>query len=621
MSAFFSYPHFFRKFPRTLYQVLAFISLCSLFAFNGLFLSSTFAQGTNPANKPHKTLRWVFNAAEDGFDPATARDLYSNGINYSIFESLYSYDYIANPAKLIPRTAEALPEISPDLKTYTIHLKKHIYFTPDPAFGDQKRELTVSDYVYSFKRLVDPQIASPHAWLLEGKIVGLDALITDAKKNKKFDYDKTIPGFEIIDRYTLRLHLTQPDFNLPHILAYTATAAVAREVIEQYRSKQGSAPANPIGTGPYILSKDEWVRGSKIVLVVNPNFHPTFWNFQISDSAEDKKIAAAMQGKRLPQIDRIEIIVMIEDQSRWLAFQNGEVDMLELEGPLAPQALNQGKLKPELSKKGIQLSRISDPEVTMYYWNLRDPVWGGLSKEKIALRRAVAMAHNVPEEIERVYNGNAKQLQFPIPPGVVGFDPAYQNSIRYDPAAANALLDKFGYKKGEDGYRRQPNGAPLEIRYTARTGPVGKLQTEIWKKTYDAIGIKMKEDLLQFTEMLKAEKACQLQTRNAPWIADYPDGDNFMQLYYSKNIGANNVGCMDIPEVDRLYIQSQKLPAGAERDALYHQMARLIEVYSAQQVGFARYRNMLAQQRVIGYKKNPLIYGEWMYFDVLPDTQ
>jgi ABC-type transport system substrate-binding protein len=568
---------------------------------------------------PNKTLRWVLNAAEDSFDPAMARDLYSNGINYSIFESLYSYDYIASPAKLIPRTAEALPEISADFKTYTIHLKKNIYFTPDPAFNGKKRELTIADYVYSFKRLVDPQLASPHAWLFEGKIIGLDNLVADAKKNKKFNYDQAIPGFEIIDKYTLRIHLTQADFNLTHILAYTATSAVAREVIEKYRSKQGSAPANPIGTGPYILAKDEWVRGSKIVLTANPDFHPTYWNFQTSDSAEDKKIAAAMQGKRLPQIGRIEIIVMLEDQSRWLAFQNGEVDMFELEGPLAPQALNHGKLKPELVKKGIQLSRISDPEVSMYYWNLRDPVWGGLSKEKIALRRAVAMAHNVPEEIERVYNGNAAPLQFPIPPGVVGYDPAYKNSIRYNPAAANALLDKFGYKKGEDGYRRLPNGEPLEIRYTARTGPVGKLQTEVWKKTYDAIGIKMKEDLLQFSEMLKAEKACQLQTRNAPWIADYPDGDNFMQLYYSKNIGANNAGCMDIPEFDKLYVQSQKLPAGEERDVLYRKMARLIEYYSAQQVGFARYRSMLAQPRVIGYKKNPLIYGEWMYFDVQPN--
>jgi oligopeptide transport system substrate-binding protein len=592
------------------------IFLCLVFIHMFGTLAAANETSTEHANGSKKELRWVFNVAETGFDPAAARDLYSNGVNRSIFEGLYTYDYLASPAKLIPRTAAALPEVSADRKTYTIRLKRGVYFSPDPVFKGKKRELTMADYVYSFKRLMDPQLASSHAWLFAGKIIGLDQLVEEAKKSKKFDYDKPIKGLELLDPYTLRINLSEPDFNLGYILAYSPTGAVAREVIEAYRDSAGQVMANPVGTGAYMLAKNEWVRGSKIVLVINPLFRTEFWNFEGSDSAEDKKIMAAMKGKRIPQIGRIEINVMIEDQSRWLAFQNGEVDIFELEGPLAPQALDKGVLKPALAAKGIQLSRITDPEVTMYYWNMQDPVLGGLSKEKIALRRAVALAHNVNEEIERVYNGNAMALQFPIPPGVVGHDPNYKNSIQFNPAAANALLDKFGYKKGADGSRRLPNGEPLEIRYTARTGPVGKLQTEIWKKTYDSISIRMKEDLLQFSEMLKAEKACQLQTRNAPWIADYPDGDNFMQLYYSANIGANNNGCMAIPAFDKLYVQSQKLPPGKERDALYHQMARLIEVYTPQQVGFARYRNMLSQARVIGYKKHPIIYGEWMYVDV-----
>jgi ABC-type transport system substrate-binding protein len=95
----------------------------------------------------------------------------------------------------------------------------------------------------------------------------------------------------------------------------------------------------------------------------------------------------------------------------------------------------------------VQLSRIIDPELTIYYWNMQDPVWGGLSKEKVALRRAVAMAHKVEDEIRIVDNGEAVPLEFPIPPSVVGHDPKYRSSIQYNPAAANALLDQFGYKK------------------------------------------------------------------------------------------------------------------------------------------------------------------------------
>ncbi|MDE2428945.1 MAG: ABC transporter substrate-binding protein [Burkholderiales bacterium] len=563
---------------------------------------------------PGKVLRTVFPVAETGFDPAAARDLYSNAINEVIFDRLYTYDYLASPAKVVPETAEAMPEITDEGKTYTIRLKKGIYFTPDAAFNGKKRELTVEDYVYSFKRLMDPKIASTHTWLLDGKIVGLNQVVERAKKTGKFDYSAKVPGLEVVDHYTLRIHLTRPDFNFPMILAYTPMSAMAHEVVDKYQDLQGQVMANPVGTGPYILT--EWVRGSKMVLDANPNFRKVIWDAQPSADPDDQKIVAAMKGKRMPQIGHIIVNVMLEDQSRLLAFQKDETDLFQLYGGLAPQVLNGGKLKPEYVKKGVQISRIVDPEQSMYYWNMQDPVFGGFSKEKIALRRAMAMAHNVKEEIRIVDNGQAIPLEYPIPPGVVGYDPDYKSSIRYNPAAANALLDKFGYKKGADGYRTLPDGSPLTVTYTAQTDSRGHLQAEVWKKTYDSIGIRMKDDIRPFSEILKAEKQCQLTTRNSPWIADYPDGDNFMQLFYGKNIHQNNNGCVEIPEYDKLYEQSQKLPDGPERNLLYHKMARIMEVYSAQRLGFARYRIMLAQPRVIGYKKHPILHTEWMFIDI-----
>ena len=100
------------------------------------------------------------------------------------------------------------------------------------------------------------------------------------------------------------------------------------------------------------------------------------------------------------------------------------------------------------------------------------------------------------------------------------------------------------------------------------------------------------------------------------WIADYPDADNFMQLFYGKNIHATNNGCMKIPEYDRLYEQTQKMHPSPERDALYRKMARIMEVYMPVQMESTRYRNALAQPRVIGFKKHPIIPSEWMYFDL-----
>jgi ABC-type transport system substrate-binding protein len=568
----------------------------------------------NAAADPDKVLRFVFVEAETGFDPATLRDLYSAIVIRSVFETLYTYDYLARPAKLVPQTAETLPEISADGKTYTIRLKKGIYFQSDPAFGGKRRELTMSDFVYSWKRLLDPQLASPSSWMFEGKIVGFDEASAKAKKTGRFDYDAAIEGFELLDRYSLRIHLKQPDFNLGMILSDEQTSAMAREVVEKYRDNIGQVASNPVGTGPYRIS--EWVRGSRILLEASQEYRGLIWDFKAGYDPEDEAIVVAMKGKQIPQIGKIDIRIMVEDQSRWLAFIGNQVDILELQGPLAPKALLNGKLRPELAQKGIHLSRIIDPEISYVYWNMQDPVVGGLAKEKIALRRAIAMSHDFKEEIAIVWNGEAETLEYPIPPSIVGYDPDYRSAAHYDPKLANALLDKFGYSKGTDGYRTLPDGKPLAITYSARADSNGRHQAEMWKKSFESIGIHMRENIMPFPDLLKAEKQCQLQMRNSPWIADFPDGDNFMQLFYGPNTGQNNNGCARIPDYDVRYAASQKLPDGPERNRLYHEMARILEMDAPIRIGYARYRNMLAQPKVIGYKKHPILNSEWLYYDV-----
>ncbi len=566
------------------------------------------------ATHPDKVLHYVFTAAETGFDPAVAHDLYSSQVIRSIYETLYTYDYLARPVTLVPSTAESMPTISNHGKTYTITLKKGIHFSKDPVFKQTKRELIASDYIYSFKRLMDPKVRSAWGWLLEGKIIGLDDLARQAQKTGHFDYNKPIPGLEYVNRYTFRIHLTKPDYNLIHILAHYPTSAVAKEVVETYSDGNGQIMANPVGTGPYLLT--EWQRGSKMILDANPNYRGFIWNFKPSSDPDDNQIIAKMQGKRMPQITRVVIDVIPEDQSRWLAFQNREIDLFSLEGPLAPKALENGRLKPELVAKGIQLSRIVEPELTYYYFNMHDPVVGGLSKEKIALRRAIAMAHNVQEEIGVIWNGEAIPLEYPIPPGVVGHDATYKSLIRYEPETANALLDKFGYKKGKDGWRHAPDGKPLVIIFSARADSTGQQQLEMWKKTFDSLHIRMKSDKRLFPDLLKAEKQCQLMMRTSNWIADYPDGSNFMQLFYGPHTGQSNNGCVQIPLYDRLYKQAASLPEGSKRDLLYHKMARVLEGYAPNRIGYARYRNMLLQPYVIGYKKHPVMHNEWVYIDI-----
>jgi ABC-type transport system substrate-binding protein len=565
------------------------------------------------AADPSKVIRHVFPVAETGFDPAGVQDLYSATIEQMLFETLLTYDYLARPSKLVPLTAEALPEITDNGRTYTVRVKKGIFFIDDPAFKGRKRELTAADYAYSLKRLIDPKLRSPWAWLVEGKIVGLDELAEAAKKTGRFDYDAKIEGLETPDRYTLRIRLKDTDYNLPYILAHEPTSAVAREVIEAYRDEAGRAMANPVGTGAYRLK--QWVRSSKIVLDANLDFRGFTWDFK-SDDPEDQKLIAEMKGKKMPQVGRVEVSIIEEDQARLLAFQNNELDLMDLGGPLAPNVLDGGKLKPEFVKKGVKLSRIIDPAIVYVYWNLQDPVVGGLSKEKVALRRAMAMSYNVDDEIKVVRNGQAVEIQYPIPAGVVGHDPHYRSQVKYDPALANKLLDAFGYKKGPDGWRNLPDGKPFTIRYASRPDSLGRQLDELWKKALDGIGVRMEVQKDKFPELLKLERQCKLMMRTASWIADYPDADNFMQLLYGKNIGQNNNGCAKIPEYDRLYEQSIRMPDSPERDKLYHEMARIIETYAPWRLDTATYRNMLIQPRVLGYKKHPILHAEWQFIDI-----
>ena len=572
---------------------------------------SSFAQ--SPAD-PKKVLRYVFPVAETGFDPAGVHDLYSAHVNGSIFETLFTYDYLASPAKLVPRTAEALPEVSADGLTYTIRLQKGIYFAVDPVFKGKKRELTSADYVYTFKRLLDPSLRSPNSWLLDGRILGMEALLKQAQKTGKFNYDQSVAGLQTPDRYTLVIRLTSPDQNFPMLLAHQPAGAVAREVIEKYRDKAGFVMGHPIGTGPYMLSR--WTPGSRIILKANPDFRSFVWNFKAS-TPEDQKIVKAMQGKKMPQIGEIDIQVMEEGQSRWLSFIKDEVDLFALDGELTVQALQDGKLKPELVKKGVQLSRITDPSIDYHYWNMQNPIVGGLSKDKIALRRAMAMAFSADNYINILQKGDSQKLQALIPSGVVGYDPNYRSSIPYSVKAANLLLDRYHYKVAADGWRTQPNGKPLVIEMTLSGNNLrSQQQAEFWKKTLDSIKIKMTTKSMPFAEALKLEKQCKTMFKASAWIADYPDADNFMQLFYGKNIKITNNGCVKIPEYDRLYEQAQKMTPSPERDAIYAKMSRLLEVYMPVQVIGARYRNILAQPRVIGFKKHPILPAEWMYIDI-----
>src|SRR5438552_18273929 len=139
------------------------------------------------AADPDKVLRIEFYVAETGFDPVKVQDYYSQEVNEGIFDPLLTYDYLARPAKLVPRAAEAMPTIADEARTYTFKIRKGIYFSDDPEFKGKRRELTAQDYVYTIKRFKDPVNRSPYESFIDG-ITGLEQLKKQAEKTGKFNY-------------------------------------------------------------------------------------------------------------------------------------------------------------------------------------------------------------------------------------------------------------------------------------------------------------------------------------------------------------------------------------------------------------------------------------------------
>ncbi|MGH8801838.1 MAG: ABC transporter substrate-binding protein, partial [Casimicrobiaceae bacterium] len=446
-----------------------------------------------------KVLHLALSRAETGFDPARASEVYSSEVISAIMEPLITFDYLARPVKLAPLTAEDVPRAEDQGRRYTLKVRKGIYFATDPAFNGHPRELTAADYVYAIERLVDPKNRSPNAFYVQGKIEGLDSLAARAKETGRFDYDSPVAGLRTPDRYTLQITLTRSDYTFAQVLALPALSAVAREVVARYGP---DIAAHPVGTGPYVLK--QWLPASRIVLEANPRFRDMTWEFVSGDDPEDRTLAARMRGRRLPQIGVVDIRVMEEAQSRWLAFERGELDVLDLPSEFAPVALPDGKLARTLSEKGVYLSRILLPAISYTAFNMQDPVLGGFTNAKLALRRAIVMAYDTEAEIRVIRQGQAVPLQMPIPPGVAGFDAGFRRSIRYDPAGANELLDRFGYARGADGFRRLPDGKSLTLTLSSQTDVTAREFEALWTRAMDSIGIRFTVDKGRFGDQIKA---------------------------------------------------------------------------------------------------------------------
>ena len=575
-------------------------------------LAFAFAVPAGAADPP-RVLRTLLTIAETSFDPAFASDAASDTVIAEVFENMLDYDYLARPVKLVPRTLEAIPVSTDGGRTWTCRLKKGIHFTPDPAFGGKPRELTAADYAYTYKRILDPAVKSPWLWLFEGKIEGGDAARAAAKAGK-FDYDTPISGLEVVDRYTLRIRLNVPDLRFLYVLAVPYLGAVAREVVERYGLDIG---AHPVGTGAFKLG--EYKRSARMVLERNPDFRVETYTPAGPVPASSQAIVAALKGRRLPLLDRVEVNVVEEAQSRVLAFLNGEADVDSLlPTSLIEEFLVDGRLKPALAARGITHESSLRPNTYWFYFNMEHPVVGGYEPAKIALRRAIAMSYDVPQAIRVLAKGRAVPAQSLVPPNIAGYDPNWKlNAQAYDPAAARALLDKFGYKDRDgDGYRETPDGKPLVLERWSVPTSAQREADELWKKSLDAIGLKLSIQKDKLPELRKMARNGKIPFASDGWNADYPDAENFMQLLYGPNAGQENQSRFKLAEYDRLYDEARKLPDSPARTALFGRMQALIVAYAPMRLTQHLIEDHVWHKRVLNYRAHPIRQFSFRYLDV-----
>ena len=586
-------------------------------------LAARAANAGNGSGDAPKVLRYAFPVAETNFDPAQITDLYSRTVAAGIFDAPLEYEFLARPVRMRPNTAAAMPEVSDDFRTFTFRIRPGIRFADDAAFKGARRELTAEDYVYSIKRHYDPRWKSGNLYIFENaQVLGLSELrrrLIEAKK--PFDYDAPVEGLRALDRYTfqIRLGVPSPRF-LYNFTDGSFTGALAREVVEFYGERVGE---HPVGTGAYRLA--EWKRSSRIVLAKNPDFREVLYRETApAGDARLAQVAAQFAGRRLPLVERVVISVIEESQPRWLSFLNEEQDVAEgVPAEFAPVAFPNNRLAPNLAKKGILMVRNVRADVAVSYFAMENPLVGGYTPAKVALRRAISLAVDVEREIRLVRRGQAIPAQGPLAPECWGYDPKFKSEMSdFSRVRAKALLDVYGYvDRDGDGWREQPDGRPLVLEYATSPDQTSRQLTELWKKNMDAIGLRIEFKTAKWPEQLKASRAGKLMMWGVGWVAGQPDGDTFLALGYGPNKGQANHARFDLPDFNRLYEKQRGLPDSPERQQLMTDAARLMVAYMPYKVHVHRLFTDLTHPWVLGYHRNIFVRSFWRYVDVDPSLQ
>lgn len=469
-------------------------------------------------------------AGISSLDPAFARSFENVAATNQIYNGLVQVDKNLNVLPSIARSWE----ITDSGKVYTFHLRKDVYFHDHNVFPDGKgRKVTAEDFVLSFNRILNPDLASPGAWIFN-----------EVDFSAKTDYN----GFSAPDDSTFVIRLKRAFPPFLGILTMQYCSVIPMELV---MDKKNDFSENPIGTGPFMFKA--WKQGTKLVLVKNPHYWET-------DSS----------GMRLPYLDAVSISFTKDRHSELISFLEGDLDMVSGLDPAYKDELltSEGELHPDHSEN-LKILRVPFLK-TDYLGILVDENLPG-TKNSPLLIREVRQAINYGFDRNAIVKFLRNTIGKPAVSGFVPYGmPGFTNDIKgyeYNPARARELLNEAGF----------PNGKNMPAIVLTTTAQYQDL-CEFIQNQLSEIGIKIKINVVPTTIHADLSANGKLNFFRKSWVADYPDGENFLSLFYSRNFSPDgpNYTHFKSSKYDSLYEQSILEPVDSLRLLIYQQMERII---------------------------------------------
>jgi peptide/nickel transport system substrate-binding protein len=458
-------------------------------------------------------------------DPAFAKAQATMWPAHQLFNTLVEVD---DSLHIVPSLAKSW-DISNDRLTYTFHLRDDVFFHDDGAFANKKgRKLKAADIVFSFTRIIDKKTASPGSWIF----------------NRKVDADTP---FSAVDDSTFQLKLLKPYNPILGILSMQYCSIVAREAVEKYGN---DFRRHPVGTGPFRFVA--WEEGQALVLGKNENYFE-------KDS----------MGNRLPYLDGIKITFYDSKATEFLLFRQGKLDFInDIDASFKDEILTKkGTLRSAWENK-IRLS--VHPYLNVEYLGILVDTNNVLVKNSPVALRKVRQAINYGFDRRKMILYLRNSLGTPaesgfVPMGLPSFDPVEVKGYNYDPAKSRELLAQAGF----------PNGKGLPVVKLLTIAMYSDMGDFIAKQLSD-IGIPVQVETVQKALLLDMASNSRALFFRGSWIADYPDAENYLSVFYSRNPAPPNYTRYKSKRFDALFEKALAEVNDSLRYKLYQEADQMV---------------------------------------------